>query len=206
MSKEAEYLNHKKETLVKLVRDYNYRESENLEVNLETIDISHDFCQFQQVLCSNCGGCCKTFPCTYSPYDFLDIRDKDYMRRILDTGVVTLVNYNNYYPYVIRNRGVLDGDYVAGEDNEYTNNTCILLGENGCMLEDQYRASQGLLLIPSIPNCFSLYNDLACRLEYERYNSYLEELFKEYKDVYIPKEEIDEKRINEFVRCLINKK
>lgn len=74
------------------------------------------------------------------------------------------------------------------------------------MLEDQYRASQGLLLIPSIPNCVSLYNDLANRLEYERYNSYLEELFKEYKDVYIPKEEIDEKRINEFVRCLINKK
>lgn len=172
----------------------------------ETMDISQDSCQFKEDLCAVCGNCCKNVPCTYSPRDFLDIRDIDYMRRILDTGVVTIVNYNNYYPYVIRNRGVFDSEYVAGSDNELTGNTCILLVENGCMLKDQYRASQGLLLITSFFDCVSLYNDYAFRLEYERYNSYLERLFKEYQDVYIPKKDIDEKRINEFVRCLINKK
>lgn len=134
MSKEAEYLRHKKKTLADIIEKYNKRTWELYPIDSDNIDISKQFCASNDI-CRECGNCCKKCPCTYSPYDFLDIEDIDYMRRILDTGVVTLVNYNNYYPYVIRNRGILDSESVAGKDNDSGINKCLLLSENGCMYQ-----------------------------------------------------------------------
>lgn len=70
------------------------------------------------------------------------------MRRILDTGVICIVPYDNYeyWPFIIRNHGIYDSEFVACRDiNMY--NPCILHTEIGCKLPDIYCASGGLLYI-----------------------------------------------------------
>lgn len=225
MSKEREYLEHKKKTLIDLVNNYNkrYVKEYQYEIDEDNLDIKEAFCSS----CRGCGKCCRRFPYVYSPRDFLDIIDLDYMRKILDTGVVTIVRYNNRYPLIIRNRGVLDKDSIACGDID-AHNPCLLLSKNGCMLPDIYRASQGLLYVIGefgYIHCHkALYSDDDYLKEYDNYTyqKALSILYDEYKDVIIPKtkeivfdkekeiifpkEPISEEKVEQFIRCLINKK
>ena len=222
MSKEREYLEHKKKILIDLVNKYNhiYVKEYQYEIDEENLDITKAFCSN----CKGCGKCCARTPCTYSPRDFLDITDLDYMRKILDTGVVTIVRYNNddIRPLIIRNRGIEDQDSIASSDKD-SHNPCILLGKNGCMLPDVYRGSEGLLFVIGKHGHTALYSDEDFLKEYDKYSYQraLRILYDEYKDVVIPKptgmiydedndiafpkETISEERVKEFIKCLINK-
>ena len=222
MSEERKYLEHKKKTIIDLVNKYNSTSDKEhqFEIDEENLDISKIFC-FNS--CKGCGKCCGSFPCVYSPRDFLDITDLDYMRRILDTGVVSIVRYNNNYPLIIRNRGVLDEDSIACGDID-TINPCILFGKNGCALSDVYRSSQGLLFVIEKQGHTSLYSKREYLKEYSNiaYQDALDVLYDEYKDVVIPKpvelifdekkrvaspkEPMNEENVKKFVNCLINKK
>ena len=62
--------------------------------------------------CSVCkGGCCKSFPCTFSPEDFIDVTNIDYMKKLIETGVIVIspLNFMNDI-YCIRARGFKDLD------------------------------------------------------------------------------------------------
>ncbi|MCX4365499.1 MAG: hypothetical protein OSJ70_06985 [Bacilli bacterium] len=221
MELEKEYLEHKKKTIIDLVNRYNrsYVKEYQFGIDEENLDIHQTFCSG----CKGCGKCCDRFPCVYSPRDFLDITNLDYMRRILDTGVVTIVRYNNKYPLIIRNRGVLDEDRIAGDDID-AYNTCLLLRDNGCMIPDSYRASQGLLYVVGDYGHAALYGDEDYLLEYDNYiyQEALSKLYEEYKNVVIPKKSeilydddrgisipkypMSEERVSEFIKSLTNKK
>lgn len=208
MSKEKEYLEHKKNTLINLVNNYNSCHSEfyQFKIDKENLDIKKSFCSSEY--CTDCGRCCKRFPCIFSPNDFLDITDLDYMRKILDTGVVTIVYYNNLYPLIIRARGIFDSEEVACKDID-RDNPCILHTENGCMLPDVYRGSEGLLYIREKEGHTVIYGekDMGYLYEYSNlvYSRPLHILYDEYKNVIIPKESINEERVNQFIKSLINK-
>ena len=220
MNEERRYLEHKKKTIIDLVNKYNSTSDKEhqFEIDEENLDIKKIFCSN----CKGCEKCCSKFPCVYSPRDFLDITDLNYMRKILDTGVVAIVRYNNRYPLIIRNKGIYDEDNVACRDIDRYN-TCVLLRENGCMLPDIYRASEGLLYVRREYGHIVLYDEDDYLKEYDNfaYQKALKILYIEYKDVvvhktsdviydkekdiFIPKEPISEEKVEQFIRCLINK-
>lgn len=214
MNEEKQYLAHKKKTLIDLVNKYNscYVDEYKFKIDEENFDIK-DLCHPEY--CEGCGKCCKRFPCVYSPNDFLDITDLDYMREILNTGVVTIVKYANriFNPLIIRNRGVHDSDYIACEDVDCSN-TCILHTEKGCMLPDVYRGSNGLLYVKTelghIFGHVALYSEeyYGYLDEYanQKYQKALAQLYLEYSKVIIPKESITEEKVNQFVKKIIHKK
>lgn len=208
MSKEREYLEHKKSTIINIVKNFNdYNNYYQIRINKKNLDIEKMCCSSKSI-CSQCGECCQRGPCAYSPNDFLDITDLDYMRKILNTGVVCIVKRNNLYPLIIRNRGVYDSETISCVHPD-TYNQCILLTKNGCMLPDVYRGSEGLLYIRKKSGHIIIYGSGARGYYYEynnpAYQESLQILYDEYFDVKIPKKSINEERVNEFVKCLINK-
>lgn len=222
MNKEKEYLEHKRKTLIDLVNIYNYRKEE-FKIDVENLNIIESFCSYSH--CASCGQCCSKGPCIYSPRDFLDITDLDYMRKILNTGVVTIIKYDDFWEtLIIRNRGIYDKDSVACEDVFYdlAYNPCLLIGKNGCMLPDVYRASQGLLYVAKNGRHWEIYDEERAVAAYGPYQKELGILYNEYKDViipkssddiydqkrgiHLPKEPISEESVNQFIKCLINKK
>ncbi len=106
-------------------------------------------------LCERCeGACCKTFPCTFSPYDFVDIDDFEYMKSILDTGYFVISYYyeEDECIYYIRAKGLNDRGVVA--KSKAKPNECILLGEKGCQLDFYSRPTLGALLEPKSNKLF----------------------------------------------------
>lgn len=151
MSLEEQYLIHKKKELIKLVNIHNNRaiDIDHFEItsNYSDLDIEKTFCA--PSICEGCGNCCKQFPCAFSPNDFLDINNLEYMLNILNTGLVVLaVSYNMKNVY-LRPRGLADEKLISTIllDSKIANgdNPCILHTKNGCLLDPQYRPSEGLL-------------------------------------------------------------
>lgn len=213
MSKEREYLEHKKKTIIEIFNSYNHCKGEYYKSKFEEndFDITKTFCSSGQ--CSKCGKCCMRFPCVYSPHDFLDITDLDYMRKILDTGLVSIVSCCKIDgfegDFIIRNRGIFDSEFIAFDNiGKDINNPCILHTEKGCMLPDVYRASEGLLYIREGEKHIVLYDEKKYNSDYLWLGAddILRVLYNEYKLVKIPKESIGEEKVNEFIKCLINKK
>lgn len=126
------------------------------------------------------------------------------MRKILNTGVVSIVAYNHAFPLIIRNRGIFDSEYVVCDDIDKIN-PCILHTENGCMLPDVYRASEGLLYLSIDDYHEVLYSQEDMIHEYYNQRESLRALYNEYKGVKIPKKSVTEERVKEFIKCLINK-
>lgn len=208
MSKEAEYLEHKKKTIINIIKSYNIWQDwySKFEIDEENLDI--DAFSYPNY-CNGCGACCRHFPCAYSPNDFLDITDLDYMRKILNTGVVTIMYYNNFSPLIIRNRGVYDSNRIACADID-TYNSCILHTEGGCMLPPVYRGSNGLLYLRKDDGYHrTIYGEKDFGYLYEYANPFYQEslrkLYEEYRNVVIPTDSINEENVNQFIRCLINK-
>jgi hypothetical protein len=144
--------------------------------------------------CKACKGrCCETYPCILSPTEFIDINNIDYMKSVLDTGVLAIAPMNMADSfYCIRPRGVKDLDtvttgYVVGENN------CILQSKKGCVLDYLTRPSEGLLLIPGPSiKCFQLYTEEKIVNDWYNYQHLLSELRKYYKNKEIPKPEATE--------------
>ena len=107
-------------------------------------------------LCSKCkGACCRNFPCSFSPDDFVDINDIEYMKSVLDSGYFIISAFSIYESpsryelvYYIRCRGLMDDNTIVSTRSPYENE-CIFHNEKGCSLDFYSRPSEGALLIPS---------------------------------------------------------
>lgn len=105
--------------------------------------------------CIRCNGaCCRNFPCSFSPDDFVDIDDLDYMKRILDTGYFVISTFSTYYTkyigetiYYIRPRGIKDESTMLANKIP-VDNECIFHTVDGCLLDFYTRPSEGALLVP----------------------------------------------------------
>lgn len=163
MSKDS-YLEYKKQTLISLIEFYNQgcEDSRKFEIDKENLDIKKTFTSKRCQEC--CGGCCSTYPCVFSPKDFLDVSNIEYMEGILKTGLLTISlvksrNTYNYSTYCLRIRGrsdsldncksrIMSAYFDYRNHNKY--NYCLLKDkEKGCMLPPEYRPSEALLYMPN---------------------------------------------------------
>ena len=133
-------------------------------------------------LCHKCGGkCCRNYPCVFSPEDFIDIYDLDYMKSILDTGYFVIDTFFRYQGediiYYVRPRGVDDDNVVTDPDKR--GRRCILHTDNGCMLDFYTRPSGGALLIPNPNRIICEYS--RCDAKYSSTDQYEE--WCDYQDV-----------------------
>lgn len=192
MSLEEQYLIHKKKELIKLVDIHNNRAPniDHFEITSDysDLDIEKTFCASS--ICKTCGACCNQFPCVFSPNDFLDINNSEYMVNILNTGLVVLaISYNMKNVY-LRPRGVADeklvGTIFMNSKIANGDNPCILHTKNGCLLAPQYRPSEGLLYVCNDHfNHIIMYNESDYEIEYGKYQESLAELFYNYGNKYI---------------------
>ena len=105
--------------------------------------------------CAKCGGaCCKVNSCACVPADFEDLSVEG-IERALDTGnyMITAVYRNaskEGIPFIpvpfLAAREV--GAPENGVNITMVHSMCALLGDDGCILSEDERPSQGLLLIP----------------------------------------------------------
>jgi hypothetical protein len=149
-----------------------------------------DFSDCISKRCSRCkGGCCKNFPCTLSPLEFLDIEDIDYMKSILDTGILTIApgNTDKKY-YIIRPRGKNDSDYIVS-DIVASPNECLLRGKKGCLLDPLTRPTEGLLTMPREKSklCECYYSEMKIMDDWIRREEAVKKLVELYKTVLVPK-------------------
>ena len=159
-------------------------------------------------VCDKCKGeCCQNSPCVMSPNEFVNINDMDYMKNVLDTGVLTIAPCNegcNFY--VIRPRGVKDLDTIVTGFVEY-NNSCILQGENGCVLEPLFRPTGGLLLIPKEQygeiKCVQHYSDFKTIEDWKKHQKVLKELIEIYRNVEIEKPKATEETVKKYKLALL---
>lgn len=179
---------------------------EKLEL-LKNIDenSSNFFDNFKSEACKECYGescCCYKFPCIFSPDDFYDINNLEYMKKILDTGLICVNNDNNFY--TIRPAGKRE----IYDEPRYQYNTCILYSYmNGCMLEDYLRPTQGLLYMAKkdlFSKCISLYTKEDIYNEYKEYQSILYKLYNYQSNVMIDIEQREE-NIKKLVKLIIKK-
>lgn len=201
MTREEAYIRYKKMGLLEHISSYNEKLSNQL--NLENFDIEKSLCRQSQ--CQYCGSCCQTFPCVFAPTDFLDIENMDYMRDILNTGLLCLSKVYNGTTTIIRPRGIGDLGIVSFLDEiKYTYdgaNPCILHSSSGCLLPSEYRPSQGLLYIPTTYSHIRMYTDEDIEKEYGAYQEVLFDLFVEYVNRNdIP--DVTEENVRKLTRCI----
>ena len=149
--------------------------------------------------CNRCkGACCRSYPCHFSPDEFLKINDKEYMKKILDTGLFIIDEIDSLEGYFekelllyIRVRGIRD--YIRDTKDYITKNTCILY-DNKCLLNHSDRPAGGLLLLPGdlgfgLGICRQYYNDIDLKKDWLPYQDTLKELKEEYgKKIERPKD------------------
>lgn len=205
MTKEEEYIRYKKMGLLEHISSYNKKLSNpyQFQLNPDNFDIEKYLCRQSQ--CQHCGSCCQTFPCVFAPADFLDIENMDYMREILNTGLLCLSKVYNSTTTVIRPRGRGDLGIVSFLDEiKYTydgSNPCILYSSNGCLLSSEYRPSQGLLYMPTTYSHIRMYTDEDIEKEYSAYQKILFDLFVEYVGIdNYPN--ITEENVHKLIRCI----
>lgn len=191
MSLEEQYLINKKKELIRLVNIHNEHaigiDHFEIKSNYSDLDIDKTFCSSSS--CKTCGGsCCKEFPCVFAPNDFLDINNHEYILNILKTGLVVLAVSHNIKNVYLRPRGLNDEKWFSTirlPGKHYSKNPCILHTKNGCLLESQYRPSEGLLFICNNFNRIPIYTENQYEIEYEKYQELLVKLFYDYlyKDI-----------------------
>ena len=136
-------------------------------------------------LCKRCGGsCCKNYPCSFSPDDFVDINDFNYMKQILDTGFFVIDSFIDYQnkknTYFIRCRGSQDKKGIFCFNSPY-GNECLLLGENGFYT----RPTIGALLTPKSNNhgrgiCTNEYTYKKHKEDWEKHQDIMLKLIEYY--------------------------
>lgn len=205
---EKNYLNQKKKNIINHVNQIKERYGQwafPFDLNENTINLEDVFCNSK--LCSNCGECCSKAPCIFSPYDFLDICDIDYMSNILNTGLICISKSpNDNETLILRPRGRQDGKSIYSWT--YNRNHCVLENGKGCMLPAQYRPSQGLLQVPRDDNGITLhsilYPDYIVEYDYIPFQNALETLIYEYRNKPIPNYENEmEESVKTLIKSLI---
>lgn len=207
---EKNYLEQKKKTILNLVNQFKEEYGNQAfpwELTKENIKLEKVFCNSK--LCSNCGDCCASAPCIFSPSDFLDISDREYMRSILDTGLVCISRSpDDDKTLVLRPRGRQDIRFLYSMT--YIRNHCILENGKGCMLPVQYRPLQGLLQIPYDNKGFTshlvLYPGYQSEQDYKPYQDILKSLIYEYQNRFIPDyEDRLEESVKKLIKSLVKK-
>ncbi len=159
--------------------------------------------------CAKCkGDCCQNYPCTMSPREFIDINNIDYMKSVLDTGVLAIAPASaDCTFFIIRPRGERDLDTIA-TGFAFNPNSCILQGKKGCVLNALYRPTEGLLLIPTInkytgkEECKPYYSDFKIIEDWQKHQAVLKELRKMYKDIEIEKPIANEETAKRYILAL----
>ncbi len=166
--------------------------------------VENTLCDYH--LCQLCGGdCCQSYPCAFSPFDFLDLRNLNYMRPILNTGIVCIrpVRSNNF---ILRVRGYEEKNTIIAK-NRHKINPCILASDKGCLLPTLYRPSEGLLFVPYLKNQkikhSILYSMNTCIQEYAFYKKVLNQLYSEYKSKKIPIPQNKEEKVEKLMKALV---
>ena len=182
-----EYAEYKKKNIEKLLKEKKYNLTNNNFFNNLKSDI-----------CKNCiqgDCCCNKYPCIFSPNDFIDITNIDYMKSILDTGLIYVNIAKNSNFFTIRPIGKRE----IYSEPRYQNNACVFYSIfTGCMLDDYMRPTQGLLLIAQkdlFSKCNALYTKEDIYNDYKPYQDILKELYRYQLSInhYIEPEEKEEK-------------
>ena len=204
------YLEYKKKNIIDLVEKFKkYYGNE-----VFSVDLKQDMFNFEEFLrpelCRDCGGyCCTNSPCLFAPSDFLDIDDIDYIRAVLDTGLVCISRVANGNALVFRPRGIEDSKGVYSYT--FKRNQCILKGDAGCMLPAGYRPTQGLLYIPqNNDGCILhtiMYADRDCEVDYQQYEQQLRDLEYRCRNMTISNDiNVGQEQVNNLIRRLIKYK
>lgn len=202
------YFEHKKRNIINLLKQFNERYGSNtfsFELEENSFNLEELCCKPN--LCCDCGQCCSTSPCIFSPYDFLNIGDIDYMKEILNTGLICIsVVPNSRDTLMLRPRGEIDNKTIYSNINKI--NPCILKNNNGCMLAPYYRPTQGLLYIPrDDKGCILhsiIYPDYKCEGDYQKFQKELNTLLNIFYNLSLPTfENITETQVNLLTRSLI---
>ena len=164
--------------------------------------------------CAGCKGCCcSNCPCGFSPKDFIDVNDLDYMKTLLNTGLLAIspLDFSNQTLY-IRSRGIKDLDTIV-TGLVCSNNSCLFSTYKGCMLDPYLRPSEGLLLLPNmvsydmqLETCHQVYTDSLMKSDWYPYQKALKELKSYYKNREIEKPEITDKVLEDYTYKLIGSK
>ena len=196
MTKEEAYIKHKKKNIIRLVNKYNKRASHDnsFQINENNLDLENTFCNPKR--CKGCGECCQKFSCVFSPGDFLNITDLDYMRNILNSGIVC-ISSTSHGTLILRPRRKKDDKQIVSITTD--SYSCLLHSSHGCLLPAAYRPSEGLLYYPSKYGHIVMYEDEQTEDEYAEYQNILWELFHEYNDQVIPIDIIEDE--SGFVHC-----
>lgn len=210
LTKEEIYINHKKKGLLNHIDAYNKKSDDPFSVNKTNFDIETTLCKPN--ICKNCGDCCLTFPCVFSPSDFLDITDLEYMKRLLDTNLLCISDIPTRGILVIRPRGEGDFWIVSLYRDIVLNrggyNPCILHSSKGCLLPAMNRPSEGLLHLPVTDSVehYTLYNEWDITKEYTPYQETLLTLKEMYYNIYFPNNirfpNVEEENIQKLARYM----
>ena len=194
-----EYINLKKENIIKLVKkdDKISLDKENVFEKLQTTEV-----------CKKCKGyCCTFFPKVFSPSDFLDLNDFEYLKSILDTGLINVQLIDEMW--VLRPRGKIITNSIISYNEYY--NSCILYDSNiGCMLPVEFRPTGCLLFLigksktktPSCEKHINLYSKELYLKDYEKYQNTLKKIYLEYYEKQILIGDVNSERVNKLVRTI----
>ena len=160
-----------------------------------------------QERCAACKGekCCKHFPCTFAPEEFLNLTKKAYLRKLLETRLIIIAPiYKDVL--AIRARGTKDPFTMAATDAVFDDNPCALLTENGCALDYIFRPTEGLLVIPGEEACHGLYEAQEKVKDWRAYKDYMNKFAKRYGDRYLGYGPITDEEIERYKRLLLQLK
>lgn len=204
MNKQELYIEKRKKVIRRRMETFN-KSHPNTTIKLPK-DTSNFFgCLTNCSICSECIlTCCNTFPCNYSPYDFLDINNLEYMSSILDLGFLCISASNYHNVLIIRPRGIHDSSRVVSMYKDYgrhLTNPCILQNSRGCMFSSFNRPSEGLLYIPiTEEDHIEAYPEQILEEEYMPYQESLQKLHDKYYYTEVPKVKPTKKQVRLLTR------
>lgn len=189
MTKEEEYIAYRQKVVARNIANFNYKHNMNLEFPSEPTAFFNSLCTSN--VCATCKSrCCYSFPCKFSPHDFLDITDIDYMSSILDLGVLCIAESIHDKLLIVRPRGYHDSKRIVSKTFKYSifrYNPCVLQSSTGCMLSAFYRPTEGLLYLPlSEHNHMIAYTERDLEKDYAPYQDSLIALYEKYYNKTIP--------------------
>lgn len=193
MTGEEMYLDHKKKVMIGIIDNYNNRIGnlnwDKFKIDKDHFDLEKTLCTPQ--ICKDCGKCCLRFPCVFSPYDFLDLHDLNYMRNILNTGIICISKNKKWDTLILRPRGIADLEYITSFSINWDiadgTNPCILNSNEGCLLSTAWRPSEGLAYYAKKGKRHKImYNEEDYVKDYKQFQDVLQILVQEYRDKEIP--------------------
>lgn len=207
MNKEELYIENRKRVIRRRMEIFNKRHP-LAPLTLPENTSGFFECLTNSAVCSGCTErCCVCFPCKYSPYDFLDLNDLEYMSSILDLGLLCISETNYTKLLIIRPRGLYDSPRIVSMYKDYSHNMinpCILQNTKGCMLSAYHRPSEGLLYIPITQNeHVDAYTERTLEEEYMPYQYSLKKLYDKYYHIEIPKEKPNKRQVRQLTRKIM---